>query len=413
MYSSSIFQSYRLIHSKLSWWAVITATVYALSTHSINAQTLDFSALVEIETRLFPNAARFPEQSNGEEASLRLQPEWVWENTIGNQQSSVILFHREDSRDPKRSHSDIREAYWLWVGEQTEILIGINKEFWGVTESQHLVDIINQTDLIEDLDGEAKFGQPMLRLSTPQEWGTLSLWVLPYFRERSFPGIEGRLRTPLVVDTNAAQYTSSDERQHIDYALRYSHFVGDWDIGFAAFHGTSREPQLASDNNPLRLIPIYDQIRQLSLDAQFTYDAWLLKIEALTRSGYGEDFNALVTGVEYTFFQLMESDLDLGVLFEYAYDGRSHNAPPTLLDDDYFIGLRVAFNDVESTAVLAGLFIDPSTQERSFSLEAERRLGDDFFVELRARVFDGASESDPSFAISRDDYLQLSVAYYF
>ncbi|MDD7885073.1 hypothetical protein [Flavivirga sp. 57AJ16] len=37
-----------------------------------------------------------------------------------------------------------------------------------MTESNHLVDIINQTDAVETFDGEEKLGQPMVQLS----WGT-------------------------------------------------------------------------------------------------------------------------------------------------------------------------------------------------------------------------------------------------
>ena len=74
-------------------------------------------------------------------------------------------------------------------------MVGINSVFWRVVESNHLVDILNQTDLIEDIDGEEKLGQPMISLSTQQDWGGLSLFVLPWFRERTFPSEEGRLRS--------------------------------------------------------------------------------------------------------------------------------------------------------------------------------------------------------------------------
>jgi len=49
------------------------------------------------------------------------------------------------------------------------LLVGINSVFWRVVESNHLVDILNQTDLIEDIDGEEKLGQPMISLSTQQD----------------------------------------------------------------------------------------------------------------------------------------------------------------------------------------------------------------------------------------------------
>ena len=66
--------------------------------------------------------------------------------------------------------------------------------FWGVTELRHLVDIINQTDLVENLDGEQKLGQPMVQLTLLKDWGTLDFFAMPYFRERTFTGPDGRPR---------------------------------------------------------------------------------------------------------------------------------------------------------------------------------------------------------------------------
>ena len=53
--------------------------------------------------------------------------------------------------------------------------------FWGVTESVHLVDIINQTDFAGDIDGEDKLGQTMLSLMLQRDWGEITAFVLPAF----------------------------------------------------------------------------------------------------------------------------------------------------------------------------------------------------------------------------------------
>ena len=56
--------------------------------------------------------------------------------------------------------------------------VGVGKVFWGVTESRHLVDVVNQSDFVEDLDGEDKLCQPMLALTLKLVWGTFDLFVL-------------------------------------------------------------------------------------------------------------------------------------------------------------------------------------------------------------------------------------------
>ncbi len=108
---------------------------------------------------------------------------------------------------------------------------GIGKVFWGVTEALHLVDIINQTDLVENPDGEQKLGQPLLKFSLERDWGILDFYALPGFRERTFPGEAGRLRTHPRVDTDLASYAS--DAKSGTWILPYAGPTtsGDWDIG--------------------------------------------------------------------------------------------------------------------------------------------------------------------------------------
>ena len=306
-----------------------------------------------------------------------------------------------------------REAYWASEGDAHEWLLGVNTVFWGVTESVHLVDIINQTDAVGDIDGEDKLGQPMVNLALLQDWGQIDLYVLPYFRERTFAGEKGRLRPPVPVDGDAALYESADAANHVDFALRYSHFVGSIDIGLSAFKGTSREPRLLLDPDGDRLIPFYDQIEQLGLDLQYTGDAWLWKLETIDRDTQNDRFNAAVGGFEYTLYQVAESAADIGMLLELQYDGRADGEPITLADNDVFAGLRLALNDVQDTAVLAGIGYDVKTSETYLNVEADRRLGDAYVLELCARLFSNASPGDTSYTIAKDSYLQLQLSRYF
>ena len=44
--------------------------------------------------------------------------------------------------------------------------------------------------------------------------------------------MDGRLRTPLPVDADRALYESSAGAGRVDLALRWSHYIGYWDIGW-------------------------------------------------------------------------------------------------------------------------------------------------------------------------------------
>lgn len=373
------------------------------------------SGFVAAEVRAFVQDAQFEDQFNGAQPSLVAQPEFDGEDAQRDDLFSFIPFGRVDGQDSRRTHFDIREAYWLHIGEQWELLAGVNRVFWGVTEFRHLVDVINQDDLVEDLDGEDKLGQPMVKLSTQQDWGEVGLFVMPWFRERTFPGKEGRLRLPLVTDGDAA-YQSSDEEQHIDVALRYSHYVGEWDFGVSYFKGTSREPRFIPNAGFSRLVPFYDLINQVGTDIQFTRAGWLWKFEGLWRAQHGDHFMAAIGGFEYTLYQIRETDADLGLLLEYSYDGRSDDpadAPPTLFEDDIFVGARLALNDVQDSELLAGLAVDRDDQSMQLSLEAERRFGNYWNMELEGRWFMDSGDGDIVAAFKKDSYVTFRLSRYF
>lgn len=388
--------------------------LFAASVAAADEASWDHSGNVELQSRLFARDARWPGQGpQAAQVSLAATAELRWRNAEGDQRASFIPFLRWDSADDERNLVDLQEAYWAWEGDSTELLAGVNTVFWGVTESVHLVDIVNQTDAAGDIDGEDKLGQPMVNLAWQQDWGLISAYVMPYFRERSYPGVDGRLRTPLPVDSDRAVYESSREENHVDIALRYSHYIGDVDIGLSLFSGTSREPRLIPARDAPALLPHYDLIDQFGVDLQYTRDAWLWKLEAIARNGYSETFAAAVGGFEYTLYQVGQSAADVGLLFEYQYDGRNELEPFTTADNDVFVGTRLALNDTQDTSLLAGIAWDTRTGETFFNVEAERRIGDSIALELRARAFTGAGPQDLTYAIVRDDYVQIQLAKYF
>jgi hypothetical protein len=253
----------------------------------------------------------------------------------------------------------------------------------------------------------------MFELTAPRDWGRVSAFLLAGFRERTFAGENGRLRTPLPVDTDNPQYESGAEEKHVDYALRYAHYLGDWDVGAYVFHGTGREPRLQINGAGSALLTIYDQITQFGTDLQYTYEAWLLKFEGIVRSGQGDTFAASVAGFEYTFYQIGESTADLGLLLEYLYDGRDTEAPPVLLQNDVFSGARLSLNDTQDTSLLIGAIIDVEDQSTSFSIEAERRIGDSWKIELESRWFANIATGNPLQSVKNDDYITVRVRKYF
>ncbi len=137
------------------------------------AQGFDLSGFVALEPRLFLQSPANERQFSGLQLSGVLAPEVGYRTGNRAHQFKLSPFVRVDACDDERTHFDLREAYWRTVQGDWEVLAGFNRVFWGVTESRHLVDIINQTDLLEDIDEEDKLGQAMVNVGWQRDWGRL------------------------------------------------------------------------------------------------------------------------------------------------------------------------------------------------------------------------------------------------
>jgi hypothetical protein len=110
--------------------------------------------------------------------------------------------------DGNRSYVDMCEVKYVCVMDNWEFRIGVDKVFWGVMEVVYLVDIINQTDLVESIDGEEKFGQLMVMVSIVQNFGMVIGYLLFYFRECIFVSCSGCSVFDLMVDETQTKYES-------------------------------------------------------------------------------------------------------------------------------------------------------------------------------------------------------------
>ena len=383
----------------------------------------EVSGRLSVDGRWYPQSAAHAGQRD-HASGIVLAPKLYVEAADG---ASLTLeaFWRFDGADPQRTHADLREAYLLFYGaagdDEWELRLGIDRVFWGVAESRHLVDIVNQTDLVEHPDEKAKLGQPMVHLTWSGEWGVAELFGLPYHRQRTYPGRHGRLRTAYLVDSDRAAYESAAEEWRLDLAARYSHSVGPFDVGVSVFDGTGREPALLPgiDRRGLPiLIPYYEQIRQIGLDAQLTSGPWLWKLEAIRRTGarnllgVKEDYAAFVAGGEYSLYSVFDSDIDLTLIGEWNRDGRRERAT-NVFQNDVFVGARLAFNDVEGTDLIVGMLEDADLGTRSLSAEMNRRLSDAWSMHLEAVLFSDVDRADPAYQTRRDSFVEMSLIYSF
>jgi hypothetical protein len=291
------------------------------------------------------------------------------------------------------------------------VSVGVKKIFWGKTESAHLVDVINQTDYLEGFDGEEKMGQPMIQFSFLSNFGIFDVFYLPYSRQLDLGNEAGRPRTPFVLEADDFRYETSAGKWHPSGALRWSHYIGPMDIGLHYFYGNAREPLLEfkADGSFGMLFP---EMHQIGLDYQIIIKDWIWKLESVWRMGSFDNIFASAVGFERTFSNVGNSGLDIGLLAEYLYDNRGDFAF-TSLDNDVFLGIRLAFNDVQSTEWLAGIAQDLHQSSKFFRLEASRRVGENYKFNLESHVFITVDNREFLSSFKRDSYMKAELIRFF
>ena len=135
--------------------------------------------------------------------------------------------------------------------------------------------------------------------------------------------------------------------------MRYQHQIGQFDIGIHVFTGTARAPFLELNEEGTRLLPIYQKLTQSGLDIQWTWDAWLLKLEFVIADQSDDNFVSSALGFEYTFFDISYSGLDLGILVESLYDNRDETkTASTIFENDILLGTRLSWNNFNERELL-------------------------------------------------------------
>jgi len=378
------------------------------------AESQDVHGHVAAELRLFPSDPAHSRQPDTYNFSFAT--ELAYERGIGDGLVfRGIAFGRVDEHDPERSRVDLNQAVLQFTRDALAVDVGVHTVFWGVTESRHLVDIVNQIDELEWIGSDRRLGQLMARASYHiGRFGSVELLGATAFRPRRYPGPRGRPGVPAEVRYGDTEYEAGLGRWHPDVAVRWSHAVGELSGAASVFVGTAREPELipGGTGEPPVLQPQYALIRQGGLELQWTHGDWLWKGEAIVREGQGAAFAAVTFGFERTIYGVLGSTSDLAVFLEYSHDGRE-NLTLNIHDSDLFGGLRLLMNDFAGTEVSGGALTDVDSGATFAVMEATRRFGQRWTIELLAQLFSASDPPDPLYWFRRDDHLQTTARFFF
>ncbi|WP_293005759.1 hypothetical protein [Nitrosomonas sp.] len=133
-------------------------------------------------------------------------------------------------------------------------------------------------------------------------------------------------------------------------------------------------------------------------------------------------FAAAVAELEYTYFQVAKSDIDLGFIVEGLCDGRDklnfadirgRQIFPTIYDKTIFLGTRLAFNDIQDSSILAGFVTDVVDGPATLRVEAERRLGERMKIELIGQACFEYTPKNPVSFFVQNSFVTLRISKFF
>ncbi|MEM9820091.1 MAG: hypothetical protein AAF985_03430 [Bacteroidota bacterium] len=346
--------------------------------------------------------------------SLSLRPKFSLNWTAHNGRLSFEGFGRYDINGNSRTHLDIRELYYQTYQGNWELNVGVKRLYWGKLETIKLVDVINQVDFLEGIDGEEKLGQLLVEVVYASNFGNFSFFALPHSRRIAFGNAAGRPRTPMVIEDRQVSFQSSHEMWHPTLALRWSHYLGNADLGVHYFYGNAREPliQFAPDGDFGLQYPI---AHQLGIDFQIILSNTLIKLEALYRAGDFaplDNIIAVAGGIEYTFGNVNDKGLDIGLLGEYIYDNR-RELTFSSLDNDLFLGSRITLNNEAGTELILGAFKDLQRSSLIGRIEMSQRVFKDSKISLESQFFVKIDPTEFVYLFRRDSNLAIEWIRYF
>jgi hypothetical protein len=373
------------------------------------APSVVWRGYIGAEGRLFNQSPTLEEQVRHGFAIVA-QPEFSFATADRRHRINAMAFARL-SASPEYGSVDARELFWQYRGDQWSLLAGMNRVFWGATESRHAIDIVNQSDMRENYIGDVKMGQLMVVASLQRAWGQLEFYALPVFRPRAFPQSDDRPRILLPVTDEEVV-----DDPPLDVAGRVSISRGDVDMHAFYFHGVNREPNLIpvldASGAPTALTPMYKTINQVGGDVQYARGPWLFKGELMHRRTPDTQYQAAVGGFEYGLTRVFGSASDLSLLSEYQFDNRPDTEWPAPAPRGIYAGLRLALNDVGSSEVKAGVVHDLKSHSWLIKADFTRRLTDHWGLTVAYSGFENVSNSRALADFARDSYSTITLRRY-
>ena len=145
---------------------ILNFTLIVTFIFSFNVSALEYKlyGLVQPEFSIFTNGDGKHHQSKNN-YSFFTKGNFISYLDERDAKITISAIARYDEKDSERRYIDFQKLKYEQYFENYTFKIGNEIIFWGVNESFNIIDIINQSNLAEDMTGTKKLGQPLLSLA--------------------------------------------------------------------------------------------------------------------------------------------------------------------------------------------------------------------------------------------------------
>ena len=364
-------------------------------------------AFGEVTTSIVTSYAVFPNSSPlSFDSDLIVELKAVGQHEFADWTLEYDIVARKSRNDKGKN---IVEARQFVIGRpigEVDVYVGNRQLFWGVTESNNVVDYVNQKDAAAGRSSENKLGAPSVSFEFYPGDAEFQYVYMPVFREQTF---NDQFAHPgLGLSLNSAEFSVEKGNLAGDHAFRYSNSFGALDYGISGFYGTARDPILSVDING-RATPYYPEYRAFGVDLQYTGDSTLYKAEIAIGEQDAVATSAYVVGVEKTLYSVGTSDWDLGILIETQYDDR----PQAVSKRFYVGGVRFTANNANDTNALLLYSQDETGKQESYVMQFSHRLRSGVTLEAEYIDYFSSEAALPFHNLMDDTSLTIGVGVYF
>jgi hypothetical protein len=311
---------------------------------------------------------------------------------------------------------NLKQLHGSYSSQNMRLLVGYDVLSWGKTTLYSPVNSINAIDYREDITGQQKRGQFIVSAKAADLLGgTAELVLVPENQEDELPEFTTGMPLRMVkAETDASSGGA---------ALRYSKNINGFHMGISAHEMVAHQRQvLGMQLTPAGVALLTSQPRarfvgfelQKDLSSALIFSADLAAgRHQVLRSAPKKDFHAYSLGLDYSMPFAFSDEHLANLVLEKHYDSRDSLAP-SFYQDDWYLGLTYALNDVANTLFRAGVIKDMVYRTEIYTASLSRQfLEGRAMLTLRYFAVQGEDPMDKLYLFKEFNGTRLELMYVF